>query len=173
MGGTLSRTPCASPRANWPVAVRAPEVDCSPRGEARQDQEALLQERPALQALPGRVQAAREAGARRAPRAAGLPGLRERRQEAAQGRSRALSARVLRANRSRSSRALTTAPAAPRIRNWGRTCAENRLAGELNIATPTITMSQTEPSVAATIRPSRVPATKIPAIARPPSAQAN
>src|SRR3954451_7987433 len=91
MGGTLSRTPCASPRANWPVAVRAPEVDCSPRGEARQDQEALLQERPALQALRGRLQAAREAGPRRASRAARLSGLRERRQEAAEGRPRPLS----------------------------------------------------------------------------------
>src|SRR3954451_24174761 len=91
MGGTLSREACGSPRAKSPVAIRAPEVDCSSRGEAREDEEALLQERPALQALPGRVQAPREARPRRAPRAARLPRLRGRRKEAAQGRSRALS----------------------------------------------------------------------------------
>src|SRR3954470_21772231 len=85
MGATLSTA------ADAAYSIRATEYTAQPRGEARQDQEALLQERPALQAVSRRLQAAREAGPRRAPRAARVPGLRERRQEAAQGRPRPLS----------------------------------------------------------------------------------
>src|SRR6476619_5831600 len=73
------------------VRVRATEYTARPRGQARQDQAALLPERPALQALPRRVPAHGEAGPRRAPRAAGLQGLRVGLQEAAEGSSRALS----------------------------------------------------------------------------------
>src|SRR3954447_14906927 len=70
--------------------VRAAEYTARPRGEAREDEEALLQERPALQEVPRGVQAPGEAGPRRAPRAARLPGLRGRLEEAAQGRPRPL-----------------------------------------------------------------------------------
>src|SRR3954470_15979705 len=84
MGATLSIATDAA------YSIRATEYTAQPRGEARQDQEALLQERPALQEVPRRVQAAREAGPCRAARAACLPGLRERRQEAAEGRARPL-----------------------------------------------------------------------------------
>src|SRR3954462_2156970 len=64
------------------------------RGEARQDEEALLQERPALQALPRGLQAPREERARRAPRAAPLSRVGRRHEEAAQGRARPLSPRA-------------------------------------------------------------------------------
>src|SRR3954467_11710610 len=66
------------------------------RGEARQDEEALLQERPALQALPRGLQAPREERAGRAPRAAPLPRVGRRHEEAAQGRARPLSPRAVR-----------------------------------------------------------------------------
>src|SRR3954454_8132266 len=66
------------------------------RGEARQDEEALLQERPALQALPRGLQAPREERTRRAPRAAPLPRVGRRHEEAAQGRARPLSPRAVR-----------------------------------------------------------------------------
>src|SRR4051794_224152 len=66
------------------------------RGEARQDEEALLQERPALQALPRGLQAPGEEGPRGAPRAAPLPRLGRRHEEAAQGRARPLTPRAAR-----------------------------------------------------------------------------
>src|SRR3954470_8919194 len=82
---------CARRLTSGRTCIRAAEYTARPCGEARQDEEALLQERPALQEVPGRVQAPGEAGAGRAPRAARLPGLGERLEEAAQGRSRPLS----------------------------------------------------------------------------------
>src|SRR3954469_7635586 len=65
------------------------------RGEARQDEEALLQERPALEWRPGGRQAPRERRPRGAPGAAPLPRVGRRHEEAAQGRARPLSPRAV------------------------------------------------------------------------------
>src|SRR3954451_13849552 len=81
---------CARRLTSGRTCIRAAEYTARPCGEAREDQEALLQERPAVQEVPGRVQAAREAGPCREAPAARLYRLRERLEEAAEGRPRAL-----------------------------------------------------------------------------------
>src|SRR3954453_9003467 len=88
--------------------------------EGDQTEEALLQGPPALQALPGRPQAPRGAGARGQDRRA-LRRRLEAEEEAAQGRSQLSGSAPLRRQDGRSR---TTSPArlssrSPRKRGWG------------------------------------------------------